>query len=457
MCASMTQNGNNLALSLSEVSLARNKTANKTSVVSQATEISRPDNYIPIGRRSVRLVHDTHGITKEWLTEVYRLRKFVKPDGKVLSFETKPIGEGGGVMGVLALVSVELEGKEPHAPESFVAKFSPVKTSMPGMVIRAIFGAEAHWYNDFHEEDQGLGRPAAFFIGAKLFHKRFWKRKPVFCMLVEKMPQPLYSRISGCDKLDHLRLVMASLGAFHARWWNHPKCAPIEWVSRPGTDNFGLMKNALIFSVKRGLPALEKVFGDTFKPIFEWKSMIRSRLKWIVNEFYAPPSTLCHGDVHLDNIFFHEDFPTGMKMIDFGNIVFAQGGFDVAYFLAQNVEPELRKICEKELMELYHRKLVEGGVEDYSLDACWRSYRLNLFRVLINIMYVTYDQFVKQKKKKLGMFADEPTPGDAKLLETYEALNRRLVAALVDAEFEKFLEEEGEDRHHVCSFLPICA
>jgi len=42
-----------------------------------------------------------------------------------------------------------------------------------------------------YEEDQGLGRPAAFFIGAKYKHKRCWKNcaditgaKPIFVMLV---------------------------------------------------------------------------------------------------------------------------------------------------------------------------------------------------------------------------------------------------------------------------------
>ena len=76
------------------------------------------------------------------------------------------------------------------------------------------------------------------------------------------------------------------------------------------------------------------------------------------------------------------------------------------------------------------RELVRDGVEGYSLDDCWRSYRLNLFRVLINIMYVTYDQFVKQKKRGQGMFANKPTKADAKLRDTYDACNRRMAAAL---------------------------
>mmetsp|Transcript_39169 Transcript_39169/g.117249 ORF Transcript_39169/g.117249 Transcript_39169/m.117249 type:complete len:483 (+) Transcript_39169:75-1523(+) len=442
-------------VALSEVKLSSQKTTNK-SYKSDCSNITRPEGYLPVGQRpSVPLVQSTIGITSEWLTEVYTMRGFLKEGGKVTSCNVKPLGEGEGVMGLLAICTVELENAEAHAPLQFVAKFSPCKTSMPGFMLRSIFGAEAHWYNDMEELDQGLGRPAAFFIGAKLFHKRFWKRKPVFCMLVEMMPKPLYSRTSGCDNLQHLRLVMTSLASFHARWWKASKKEePLTWVSAPGTDHMGLFKNALIFSVNKGFPALERCWGDTYKPVLAMKPVIMQKLKWFVREVYKPPLTLCHGDVHLDNIFFDESFPTGMKMIDFGNICIAQAGFDVAYFLAQNIEPELRRTCEAELMLLYHERLVRDGVEGYSLDDCWRSYRLNLFRVLINVMFVSYDQFAADAKRKRGMFAETPTKEDEKLRATYDATNRRMAAALVDAKFDELLSSEGKTMHNPCRFLP---
>jgi len=439
--------GEPTVLSLSEVQLGRKTTARSN--MSRNSQISRPEGYVPVGQRpSVRLIHSSHHITAEWLTEVYHMRGFLEEGGKVTSCNVKPLGEGEGVMGVLAICTVELENAKPHAPKQFVAKFSPIKTSMPSMLVRAIFGAEAHWYNDMYEEEQGLGRPAAFFVGAKLFHKRWWKRKPVFCMLVEMMPKPLYSRTSGCDNLQHLR---------HARWWNAEKKPPLEWVSSPGRDYFGIMKNALIFAVKKGFPALKTAWGDAYDPVLQMKPLIMQKLKWYMGAVFADPLTLCHGDVHLDNIFFDESFPMGLKMIDFGNIQIAQAGFDVAYFLGQNVEPELRRTCEAELMSIYHETLVRDGVQNYSLEDCWRSYRLNLFRVLINVMYVSYDQFAKDAKKKRGIYADKLSHSDVKLKETYDATNRRMCQALVDAKFDELLRTEGKTMHSVCRALPCCA
>uniref|UniRef100_A0A7S4F895 CHK kinase-like domain-containing protein n=1 Tax=Chrysotila carterae TaxID=13221 RepID=A0A7S4F895_CHRCT len=358
-------------------------------------------------------------------------------------------------MGDLALVFVDLEGAQNNAPTKMVAKFSPIKTNTPTFIIKNVFGTEAHWYNDFLEEDQGFGRPEAYFIAAKLVHVRPWKRLPVFCMLFEAMPPAPYSRTSGCGNLDHLKAVMSVLGSFHAKWWNHPKQYPLNFLNHP-TDYNSIGKNLVIAGAKLGLPALKQCFGDVYAPVLEWTPLIRKHLKWFVDQVFTPPFTVCHGDVHLDNIFFNDEWPTGIKMIDFGNIQFGQGMFDVAYFMGTNIEPDLRRAHQDELMQGYHAELVRGGVKGYSLDDCWRDYKLNLFRVLINIMFVTWTDFRKPHKNKTGIFAAEPTPKDAKLRATYDAVNRRCAASLVDAKFDELLKS-ATPTCSVCCCCICCA
>ena len=165
--------------------------------------------------------------------------------------------------GDLARVSVELVGAMHFAPRSFVAKFTPkVASIMTSLVLKFQFATEAHWYNDMLEEEEGLSRPAAFYIGAKLRHKRFWKLKPVVCMLVEEMPPPLYSVAGGCEHLPHLEAVVDMLAKLHAKWWNAPKRPPVEWVASPAQDNLGIQLNALIFAAKAGTPAIRRCFGE---------------------------------------------------------------------------------------------------------------------------------------------------------------------------------------------------
>ena len=54
------------------------------------------------------------------------------------------------------------------------------------------------------------------------------------------------------------------------------------------------------------------------------KQLLKRRHRYLVRRLFTPPLTVCHGDVHLDNIFFSPDFPGGLKMIDFGNMFFGQ-------------------------------------------------------------------------------------------------------------------------------------
>ena len=145
-------------------------------------------------------------------------------------------------------------------------------------------------------------------------------------------------------------------------------------------------------------------------------------------------------------------------MIDFGNMFFGQGCNDLAFFLGTNLEPEVRRRHEEALLRRYHAGLQQGGVNTalYPFERCWEDYRLNMWRAYINIAYVTMSRFDVMRKKGTGAFAAEPDEGSRKELATYEARNRRLVAALVDLKFDELLAE-GPESCGPCSCLPFCA
>lgn len=264
-------------------------------------------------------------MTTEWLTKVFQYRGYLEPWARVTSVEIKPIGEGLGVMGDLVFVAVKCENGGDKVPKRFIAKFSPQsKAPLPSIVIRAIFSTEAHWYNDFLVEDGGLPRPIAYLTAAKLRRRRWWRRYPVFCMLLEQLPPPPYSRVSGCASLPALQIVMESLASLHSRWWGHEKAPPLEWVTHPTKDFFGLLYNGFVLTTKIGLKALQRTYSDAYAPVLAWLPEIKRRHRYILSELFRPPLTLCHGDFHLDNLFFDPDFDRGIKVIDFGNMMFSQ-------------------------------------------------------------------------------------------------------------------------------------
>ena len=50
----------------------------------------------------------------------------------------------------------------------------------------------------------------------------------------------------------------------------------------------------------------------------------------------------------------------------------------MAYLISQNVQLEQRRAHEAELIEHYHSRLVELGVQDYSLEQCWHDYKVGV-------------------------------------------------------------------------------
>ena len=66
------------------------------------------------------------------------------------------------------------------------------------------------------------------------------------------------------------------------------------------------------------------------------------------------------------------------------------GPSDVAYFLGNAVEPEVRRSCERDLVAGYHRRLVDDyGVDDYSFDQCWDDYVRSSYASMIMAVFAS--------------------------------------------------------------------
>jgi hypothetical protein len=209
-------------------------------------------------------------------------------------------------MGVIALVRLTLSANTPPSvPRKIVAKFSPQgKAPLPRFMIRAVFKAEAHFYNDFTVADGGISRPECY-----LAMHDVQRRKPTFCMLLEDMmPAIGHDRIRSTSDLSKLQKAVACLARLHARWWGHAKAPPLEWALHPSQDFGGLVLNGFVHTVKTGFNALAKIYPQTYAPIAGWLPTLRRRHKYIMAELFKPPLTLCHGDAHLENVFFDERF-----------------------------------------------------------------------------------------------------------------------------------------------------
>ena len=87
------------------------------------------------------------------------------------------------------------------------------------------------------------------------------------------------------------------------------------------------------------------------------------------------PVTLTHGDFRMENLLYGvspDHYP--VAVIDWQGPLKSKGIFDVALFLGQSTQTEVRRQHEKALLERYLAGLQAGGVRDYDFDQLWEDY-----------------------------------------------------------------------------------
>jgi len=351
-------------------------------------------------------------------------------------------------------------------PRQMVAKLSPLSSSvLPGWVVRQQFRQEAHFYNDFTVESGGLPRPKCY---VALDGRNLSGRQSGVCMLLEYVGHAsMYTRLRSCceRELERPAAVVSALAAFHARWWGHAKASPLESYAHPKHfDGLGrLFTSELLFAslLRTGLPALEQWAGEVYAPVLGWRSLLQRKMPELLAQFFSPPFTLCHGDVHLENIFFSDLWRGGCAFVDFGNMHFDQGVTDVNFFLTTNLPPAYRREHEESLVRAYHRGLLAGGVDEasYPWEQCWRDYRFRTLHVFWFYACGVAPAFARQKRLETGAYAPG---GDDRLRQMYEGdgaagsgFHERIVAALLDHRVHELVQGIGEEKKK--SYSRACA
>ena len=189
----------------------------------------RPQAFHPLGKRGqLDVPTSMDAITPVWLTKALQVKEILPPGCRITKVKAQPVGgEGKGMMSEMALLDLTFERDAPTSvPRRLVAKLSPKSDSaLPQWVVKQQFRQEAHFYNDFTVESGGLPRPECYVA----LEGRTLIGRPIFCMLLEYVAKAtMCTRVRSCSDLERLHRVMAALATLHARWWEHPRAAPIE-------------------------------------------------------------------------------------------------------------------------------------------------------------------------------------------------------------------------------------
>ena len=153
------------------------------------------------------------------------------------------------------------------------------------------------------------------------------------------------------------------IARIHARFWNSPAVQKAK-----GLPHHHYMR---AHEVSRHLPNFlrwAKLQSKAAKPFLA----LPNQVKQVLARLKKQPSTLVHGDLRSDNIFYGRN---SVRFIDWGLALAGHAAFDLARLAGGSARRPLSLLQHVKLFKTWHRELLRRGVRSYpSLDA-WQDYR----------------------------------------------------------------------------------
>ncbi|MET0910604.1 MAG: phosphotransferase [Ilumatobacteraceae bacterium] len=306
-------------------------------------------------------------VTPEWLTAQLRDAGTLADGQTITEFRSEPVGEGAGMLGVIARLHLEYEG-EPGPISSVV-----VKCATPTVANRAVamtfhmYEREVRFFSELADRMR-TGIPECY--GAEID-----VATGDFVLLLEDLVgYRTGDQAAGCDVADTERCIEV-MAALHGAWWDAVDHPQLQWVPTVDGD---LHRGGMVPAAEATWDPFVANFGHLVDPvILAAGPQYLAGLPELHHRMGRGPQTLIHGDFRLDNILFGvEPGHRPIALVDWQGIIVSKGVHDLAYLLSQNLTTELRREHERALVAGYHSQLEEHGVTGYSADQCWEDYCL---------------------------------------------------------------------------------
>jgi aminoglycoside/choline kinase family phosphotransferase len=322
-------------------------------------------------------------LTPEWFTAVFRENTIIT-SGAVVGMHTDIIGQDWGFTGVIARVQLQYADREETAPSSVVVKF-PTATRDTPSAYRAVQPQDVtttRRYFDrcarevaFYQQVAPMNHipvPRLYYGAAENATGR------VILMLEDFHTARSGDALHGCSSQD-AALVIDRLAKFHAQWWNHPHLETFHWLplwggdAQTAQDRYSQLVDP--FLRKFGRRVSQPVRG-IIEDLATSYGAVRLRLQ-------QSPVTMIHGDLHLDNVFFHVlQHKPPVTVIDWQSVARGRGAIDLALFLFDSLETTTRRAVENDLLRRYHNLLLAEGVTGYGFTQLMEDCRLVLLWLL---------------------------------------------------------------------------
>ena len=175
---------------------------------------------------------------------------------------------------------------------------------------------------------------------------------------------------------DQAMTAVRAIARLHGLYWNKVDQTPVAgFHDSADPHRRRLVRDVYQASLPGALDRFGGLFPDHLRRLAEDYG---HRIVEHMDALGAGPLTFCHGDFRLDNMFFGSKGSDDFAVVDWQVCGVRSGLYDVAYFLSSSVAAEVRREIERQAIDEYHHVIRGMGVNDFTGEECWRSYRQNM-------------------------------------------------------------------------------
>ena len=309
-------------------------------------------------------------ITTDWLNEVLA----GSPVGRLESFTAERLGEGVGILGELARITLQYAPGE-SGPATLIAKCqSPAPENQFLAMAMGFYVREVNFYREV-ATSLDIRVPQPYFVDAG-------PDGLPFVLLIEEIVGSRCPDQNEGITPDEARGILDVVATLQARFWDSPELETMAWL--PPMNN-ALYKAGREMALAR-FPAFKERFADRIDPaMMDVIERLCDQYPQLLDHLAGLDHlTFTHTDCRAENYLFGGSAGDDViTMIDFQLSTRHMGPWDVANLLGGSMTPEVRRSCEQQLLEEYHAKLVELGVQNYSMERCYLDYRRSLLQICV--------------------------------------------------------------------------
>ncbi|MGI9598092.1 MAG: phosphotransferase [Acidimicrobiales bacterium] len=313
-----------------------------------------------------------------WMTTILRTSGAIDEATTVASVESEPFQVGVGLLGQLARASMSYEAGD--GPATVILKYPIDVPHQRGMAdgINA-YEREVRFYREIAPASE-LRTPAAYAA-------MIAEDKTDSLVVMEDLSHLRQADRANGVSWDEAVASVRTLARFHAQWHESDRLSEMAgcWYAL-GNPIYNVVLPQFIDAAWESCQVHGAQFLDDEIVAFgnRWVELFPAMQKQLMTS-----PTLVHGDWRADNMFIDGG---DVVIVDFQIVGVANGAYDLAYFICQSVEREVRAGRERELVDHYVAALSTAGVTR-DADQVWFDLRVAAGLCLIYgiVSYAQYE------------------------------------------------------------------